>query len=430
MAPKKKPPQKPAARILPRVAIFLDVDGVVAVPSNVQSGGTLLHGRAPPLFRLRSALERVSEVVADLEPVNLAGDQREQPQQDDDNSERGEETFRVVDAAIVLSTSWRVLEHSRMVVLRVLKESGITPRFPVIGDTPQLPSQSRADEILNWVSTHSRARRALCPRLPALKFVAVDDLDLHCGGSGLQEQHFVHTEFNIGIDAERETAIVRALERQLQSTQELSAEGSVDASDAPSSTDNSKFPRTAAALERLVATLEGLQVPYALTGPLAAGAHAGLRDLGDSAEDGDDGIDVFVWPDVRGARADTHWPTLLKCLEREAFVAPSARPLDDHPRWRCGDGTVVSRHGISMTIINALEDVKHVQVRDGSVAWSSYPVPRPHTAVSQSCLGVAGVRLVSVADSIALAEKTGRDTDIRLARKIQEMRGELLMLTM
>ena len=102
---------------------------------------------------------------------------------------------RIVEATgcqVVLSTDWRRQPHLRARAEQTLREYGCT----CIGATPQFPMYARVrpKEILAWMAEYEGPIAAWC---------AIDDRDLvlEDGGAPAFINHFVLTEFSIGLTA-------------------------------------------------------------------------------------------------------------------------------------------------------------------------------------------------------------------------------------
>lgn len=95
-------------------------------------------------------------------------------------------------AKIVLSSSWRVSSFGRTEVTSQLVANGM-PTF--IDVTPDLPGQSRAQEIMAWVRQHQAD-------LNIVNFVALDDIHLALGAEDKEffAKHAVVTDSMLGMN--------------------------------------------------------------------------------------------------------------------------------------------------------------------------------------------------------------------------------------
>jgi hypothetical protein len=115
---------------------------------------------------------------------------------------------RVVHAAsacIVLSSTWRLEEHTNRAVQLALA----CHQLRLIGSTPDLAIYGdRVDEILSWIRTHPEHR--------VRAWVALDDMDLTAMNPKLDAAHFVRTDDTVGLTDQKADEAIRKLAAQCQ----------------------------------------------------------------------------------------------------------------------------------------------------------------------------------------------------------------------
>jgi len=138
---------------------------------------------------------------------------------------------------VVLSSAWRIFKSSVALVNQHLQSAEI---HPLIGETPQLGVE-RSQEVITWMETHEENRQVQLKRLLVTSqetglsaelleltlteieeingeeithWVAVDDMNLsmYNSKSGYSMRgHFVHTDSNVGLVADRADLAIRIL---------------------------------------------------------------------------------------------------------------------------------------------------------------------------------------------------------------------------
>lgn len=147
-----------------RKIVFLDIDGVVS-----PLGGAFSHSLFEPSRMLR--IKRILDSTG---------------------------------AIIVLSSSWRTSQFGRDEVNKQLRLHGMEPFADV---TPELPSASRAVEILTWIDKAAT-------RIKVLNFVAIDDIHLAAGAPNRDffAKHAIHTKSSEGITDEQVQQAIQMLQ--------------------------------------------------------------------------------------------------------------------------------------------------------------------------------------------------------------------------
>ena len=171
------PDQQSASSDPVRRIVFCDVDGVLntretrARPSAVdtQFGHPMFH---PSHLPTADMLQRLSFIL------------------------------HATDAALVLSSTWRLHCEHRRNLSALMCEHGIK----ILGDTPDLSRAhgDRVDECIQWLSQNA----------PNAAFIIVDDLDLVGMNRKMQPSHFVRTDDECGLTPELVEQAVIKLEMQ------------------------------------------------------------------------------------------------------------------------------------------------------------------------------------------------------------------------
>jgi hypothetical protein len=123
-----------------------------------------------------------------------------------DMIERLASILRSADAALVLSSTWRLHAQHRSKLAALMREHGIT----ILGDTPDLsPTHGdRVDECLQWLTRNA----------PNAAYVCIDDLDLLAVNVNMQPSHFVRTDDECGLTPElAEQALIKLAIQTAQS---------------------------------------------------------------------------------------------------------------------------------------------------------------------------------------------------------------------
>lgn len=163
-------PDSFGSRLGQNSVVFLDIDGVMnsRETRNAESGDCDIHGMPADAM-----LDRLARIV------------------------------QATGAAIVLSSTWRIAEHTR----KAAEVSLATRNLSIVGCTPDLeaPCQGdRVDEIIAWLrgATHVDS------------WVAIDDMDLLAMNSRLDDAHFVRTSDLVGLTDEKAEEATRKLQKQ------------------------------------------------------------------------------------------------------------------------------------------------------------------------------------------------------------------------
>jgi hypothetical protein len=179
-----------------RPLIFLDVDGVLNCAS-ARSTNAELH----LADQLTADEKRLADAATPALLANL------------------EYVVKQTGACVVLSTTWRLVAESRVVIEQRLCER----RIDVVGATPVAAADAdctgpdgvfsqaveRAIEIANWLRSAKIGADAA--------WVAIDDLDLAGGGEGrrVRTEQFVHTDDEHGLTvAKAEEAVAKLVAQQ------------------------------------------------------------------------------------------------------------------------------------------------------------------------------------------------------------------------
>ncbi len=111
---------------------------------------------------------------------------------------------------IVLSTTWRLNQTARRLLLHFMKANGnINVDDIIIGDTPNMRHTNRAIEIETFLQ--SKQFRSL---YSVTQWCALDDLNLYRYYPILMKHHFVRTNYKTGMTSKDAHKVVKLLNRQ------------------------------------------------------------------------------------------------------------------------------------------------------------------------------------------------------------------------
>ena len=157
--------------------IFLDVDGVLNTHAMQASESDCVYPQEYAVRMMqnglvlsRSRLAALASIVADY------------------------------DCRIVVSSTWRVQQMSKLALVAALAEVGVAPER-VVGSTKELHSKPRAFEIKEWLTSHEHTG----------PWVAIDDIDLGSQDPVLMRDHFVRTSMSAGLVEDRADEVRRLL---------------------------------------------------------------------------------------------------------------------------------------------------------------------------------------------------------------------------
>jgi len=108
---------------------------------------------------------------------------------------------------IVLSTTWRLNQATRGILLHFLKaRADINVEDVIIGDTPSLKGKKRAFEIETFLASEQFRAHYVCTH-----WCAIDDLALHAQYPSFMNHHFVRTNFRTGVTSSDAFQVVQIL---------------------------------------------------------------------------------------------------------------------------------------------------------------------------------------------------------------------------
>eukprot|EP01083_Nonionella_stella_P010688 30416_1 len=113
---------------------------------------------------------------------------------------------------IVLSTTWRLNQSARAMLLHFMKaRADINVEDIIIGDTPSIKDKKRAFEIESFLDSEAFQSHYI-----VTTWCAVDDLALHRHDPTFMKNHFVRTNYRTGMTCADALKVVRILNNPME----------------------------------------------------------------------------------------------------------------------------------------------------------------------------------------------------------------------